>query len=420
MYYKRIADKILERKLKTAGAVLITGPKWCGKSTTAAQIAKSKVYLQNIETSAQDIELAKNAPRVFLKGKTPKLIDEWQIIPFIWDAIRSEIDQRNALGQFLLTGSAVPADFSSIQHSGIGRIVTYPMRTMSLFESFDSNGIVSLENLFNGKEIESGENKKQLEEYAFLTCRGGWPSAVGKDEHALDLAFNYFDGLINSDISRFDKVRRDPIKARLVLRSLARNVGTSASIAVLFDDINNDLKGAMSESTLISYIEALRGLFVIEDMGAWSPNLRSKSAIRTTPTRYFTDPSIATAALGIGPDNLINDMNTFGFLFENMCIRDLRVYAEKIGGKVLHFRNKSGFEVDAIVELRNGDWGAIEIKLRSEERINEGADNLLKLASLVDETKMKRPSFLMVLTATDYAYRRADGVYVVPIGCLKD
>lgn len=420
MYYKRIADKILERKLKTAGAVLITGTKWCGKSTTAAQIANSKVYLQNIETSAQDIELAKNAPRVFLKGKTPKLIDEWQIIPFIWDAIRSEIDQRNAFGQFLLTGSAVPADFSSIQHSGIGRIVTYPMRTMSLFESLDSNGIVSLENLFKGKEIEGGENKKQLEEYAFLTCRGGWPSAVGVDEYALDLAFNYFDGLINSDISRFDRVKRDPIKARLVLRSLARNVGTPAPISVLFDDINNDLKGAMSESTLISYIEALRGLFVIEDMSAWSPNLRSKSAIRTTPTRYFTDPSIATAALGIGPDNLINDLNTFGFLFENMCIRDLRVYAEKIDGKVLHFRNKSGFEVDAIVELRNGDWGAIEIKLRSEERINEGADNLLKLASLVDETKMKRPSFLMVLTATDYAYRRADGVYVVPIGCLKD
>ncbi|MBR3162805.1 MAG: ATP-binding protein [Clostridia bacterium] len=421
-YKDRIADKLLEKKLKSKGAVLIQGAKWCGKTTTAEQIAKSILYMAKPEDKSQNLILADINPSTLLAGDTPRLIDEWQIAPKLWDAIRFEIDHRNTEGDFILTGSAVPADMNEVTHSGTGRFAWLTMRPMSLYESGESNGEVSLETLFKKRDNISAQNNLTLEDIAFLCCRGGWPrSTFMEKEISLEQAFDYYDAVVESDISRVDDTHRNPERVKRLMRAYARNIGTQASN----ETIRNDMKGNDSSSldidTIYSYIEALKKIFVVEESTAWNPNLRSQTAIRTSNTRYFVDPSIATAALGIGPNDLINDLNTFGFVFETLCIRDLRVYAESIDGTVYHYRDANKLECDAVIHLRNGDYGLVEIKLGGDKLINEGVENLKNMLNKIDVEKMKNPSFLMVLTATGkYAYRREDGVYVVPIGCLKN
>jgi hypothetical protein len=421
-YKKRISDKILERKLKGKGAVLIEGPKWCGKTTTAEQIAKSVLYMDNPETKEQNLALADINPQLLLTGETPRLIDEWQLSPKLWDAIRFQVDHRNSEGQFILTGSATPANMDEVSHTGTGRFSRLTMRTMSLYESGESNGSVSLNDLFNGSLNIAGTNSLSLEDIAFLCCRGGWPRSIFMDKDiALDQAFDYFDSIVNSDISKVDGVIRNPERTKRLMKSYARNIGTQSSNETLKNDIINNDSFSLDTDTISSYIKALKKIFVIEDALAWNPNLRSKTAIRTSDTRYFTDPSIATASLGISPNDLINDLNTFGLIFESLCIRDLRVYAESINGSLYHFKDASDLECDAVVHLRNGSYGLIEIKLGGDKLIASGVDNLIKLQSKIDTVKMKKPSFLMVLTATgNYAYKREDGILVVPIGCLKD
>lgn len=420
-YKKRIADKMLAKKLAGKGAVLIEGPKWCGKTTTAEQIANTIVYVSDPEKKKQYLELAQVSPKRILQGKTPVLIDEWQLIPEIWDSIRFEVDHRDEFNQFVLTGSSVPPSTENIFHSGTGRFAWLTMRTMSLYESLESNGSVSLKDLFDGQKEINGRNELTLEKVAFLACRGGWPRSIDLDDDiALQQAFDYYDAVVKSDISKVDGISRNEERAKRLMSSLARNQGSQCSFEVLCDDINSNDYG-VSEGTISSYIAALKKIFVIEDMPAWNPNLRSKTAIRTSDTRYFVDPSIATAALGLGPNDLLNDLNTFGFIFETLCVRDLRVYADALDGKVYHYRDKTGLECDAVIHLRNGSYGLIEIKLGGESSINEAVTNLTKLANKIDINKMKSPSFLLVLTAIgDYAYRREDGIYVVPIGCLKD
>jgi len=420
-YLPRIADGILKEKLEKMGAVLIDVPKWCGKSTTGLQQAKSTVFMQDPQYQEQNIMLAKADSHMFLSGPVPRMIDEWQMIPFIWDAIRYEIDRRDSFGQFILTGSSVPADDSQIFHSGIGRITRMTMRPMSLWESRDSNGSVSLGDLFTGTAKGSGKSEKTLTDFSFLLCRGGWPKAVGLNEHiALRQAIEYYDGLVSSDLYRVDGVKRDEERMKLVLRSYARNIATQANNSTIRNDMVANEVSSLNEDTVASYIKALKKLFVVEDLPAWNPNLRSKVAVRTSDTRHFVDPSIATAALGLGPQDLINDLKTFGFLFESLCVRNLRVYADALGGKIYHFKDSQGLEADAVIHLRNGNWAPVEIKLFDNERIEEGAKNLIRLSEMVDASKMKKPSFLMVLTGTEFAYRREDGVYVVPVSCLKD
>lgn len=421
-YRKRIVDDILERKLKGKGAVLIEGPKWCGKTTTAEQVAKSVLYMSNPEEKNQNISLAEISPKILLEGEVPRLIDEWQLAPKLWDAVRFEVDHRNMEGQFILTGSSVPIDMNEVTHSGTGRFSFFTMRTMSLYESGDSNGSVSLLSLFEGQKKISGTNNLTLQDIAYLCCRGGWPrSTFMSKEIALDQAFDYFDAVVNLDISRVDNVNRSPERAKNLMRSYARNICGQASIETLKNDIINNDTSSLDIDTINSYITALRKIFVIEDAIAWNPNLRSKTAIRTSDTRYFVDPSIATAALAIGPSDLINDLNTFGLVFESLCIRDLRVYADALDGKVYHYKDALDLECDAVIHLRKGLYGLIEIKLGGEKLIEEGAENLLKLSNKIDVQKMNNPSFLMVLTATgSFAYQREDGVYVVPIGCLKN
>ena len=421
LYRPRLADKILARKLKGKGAVLIEGAKWCGKTTTAEQMAKSILYMSNPEDVASNLIAADLNPSKLLEGETPRLIDEWQIAPKLWDAVRFEVDHRNALGQFILTGSAVPPENAEIFHTGTGRFSWIKMRPMSLYESGDSSGEVSLKNLFEQpKEMLVKNGLDDLEKIAFLICRGGWPGAIDMErEIALEQAFDYFDAIVNSDISRVDNVRRDLERAKRLMKSYARHQGTQTTYTVLRDDILANEAESLTEDTVYSYTNALRKIFVIEDMPAWNPNLRSKTAIRTSDTRYFTDPSIATASLGLGPKDLLKDLNTMGLFFETMCVRDLRVYAESIDGTVYHYRDKSGLECDAVIHLRNGSFGLIEIKLGGDHLIEEGAKNLKTLSSKIDTSRMKEPSFLMVLTgAGKFAYQRKDGVYVVPIGTL--
>ncbi len=421
-YKKRITDRLLEKKLRAKGAVLIEGPKWCGKTTTAEQISKSILYMADSEKKSQNLTMADISPKRLLVGETPRLIDEWQIAPKLWDAIRFEVDHRDELGQFILTESSVPVESKDIYHSGTGRFAWLLMRPMSLYESGESTGEISLKALFDAPEEIFAENKLDLKDLAFLTCRGGWPRAtVLDDDVALEQAFDYFDAVVNSDISKVDGVTRNPERVRRLMRSYARNQGSQASHEVLREDMAINDSASFDADTVYSYINALKRIFVIEDMEAWNPNLRSKTVIRTSNTRYFVDPSIAVASLGIGPDDLIGDLNTFGLLFETMCTRDLRVFADALDGKVYHYRDKSGLECDAVVHLRNGHYGLIEIKLGGERLIEEGAENLKTLREKIDTDKMKAPSFLMVLTGTgDFAYRRPDGVFVIPIGCLKD
>lgn len=421
-YRPRIADRILERKLKGKGAVLIEGAKRCGKTTTAEQQAKSVLYMSEPGRMEQNVQLATLNPKLLLVGENPRLIDEWQIAPQLWDSIRFESDHRHQFGLFILTGSCVPPDMSKIIHSGTGRFAWLRMRPMSLWESGDSTGEVSLSSMFEGNLDIAGISTIDLERMAFLTCRGGWPSSIAMDDDiALDQAFDYINAVESRDIQRVDGVARDPERVHRLLRSYARHQGAQVANTAIRDDLADKEGESFDIDTVSSYIKALKNIFVIEDVEAWNPNLRSKTAIRSSDTRYFTDPSIATAALGVGPNDLINDLNTFGLIFETLCIRDLRTYAEALNGEVRHYRDKNGLECDAVIHLRDGRYGLIEIKLGGEKLINEGASTLNELAKKIDTTKMKKPSFMMVLTATgNYAFRREDGVLVVPIGCLKD
>ena len=423
-YKNRIADQILADKLEAMGAVLIEGPKYCGKTTLATQQAKSILYMADPETKSQNLAMAQTNIKRLLQGETPRLIDEWQLAPQFWDAVRNEVDKRDEDGQFMLTGSAVPPKQDEIFHSGTGRMSWLKLRTMSLWESGDSSGDVSLGALFKNADSVDGASKIDIDQLAFLTCRGGWPKATLKKSKkaALLQAKEYYEAVYRYDISRVDNVERDPELTKRLMRSYSRNQGSQASAGTILADIRANESDELSENTIYSYIKALKKIFVIEDSLAWNPNLRSKTAIRTSDTRYFIDPSIATAALGLGPDDLINDLNTFGLFFETLCVRDLRVYADALGGTVYHYRDKSNLECDAVVHLENGSYGLIEIKLGGDTLIKEGAENLQLLANKLDTTKMKKPSFLMVLTGVgDYAYKRPeDGVLVVPIGCLKD
>ena len=423
-YKKRIADQILADKLEAMGAVLVEGPKYCGKTTLASQQAKSILFMADPDTKAQNLAMAETNIKRLLQDETPRLIDEWQLAPKFWDAVRNEVDMRDEDGQFMLTGSAVPPKRDEIFHSGTGRIAWLKLRTMSLWESGDSTGEVSLASLFKNSDFVDGRSMIDIDQLAFLTCRGGWPKATLKKSKkaALLQAKEYYEAVCRSDISRVDDVERDSELTKRLLRSYARNQGSQASAGTILADIKANESELLSENTIYSYIKALKKIFVIEDSLAWNPNLRSKAAIRTSDTKYFTDPSIATAALGLGPDDLINDLNTFGLFFETLCVRDLRVYADALNGTVYHYRDKSNLECDAVVHLENGSYGLIEIKLGGSSLVDEGAANLKTLADKLDTTKMKKPSFLMVLTGVgDYAYKRpGDGVLVVPIGCLKD
>ena len=421
-YRKRIVDSILLDKLEAKGAVLIEGPKWCGKTTTAIKHAASVLHMDDPLEKEQNLDLAKLNPIRLLQGKTPRLIDEWQIAPSLWDTIRYEVDQRGVMGQFILTGSAVPPDTKEITHSGTGRFSWLMMRPMSLFESGESTGEVSLKDLFERNVKIDGENQTDIDKLAFLICRGGWPGALDlKNKPALQQAFDYYDGVVKSDINRVDGNTKNIERVKRIMRSFARNQGSQASTTAIARDIKVNDTSTVNEDTVHTYLNALRRIFVIEDMPAWNPNLRSKAAIRTSDTRYYVDPSIAVASLGVGPNDLINDLKTYGLFFETLCVRDLRIFAQSLDGSVYHYRDNTNLECDAVVHLRNGKYGLIEIKLGGSHLIEEGAANLKKLSSKIDTEKMNEPSFLMVLIGIGkYAYRREDGVFVVPLGCLRE
>lgn len=421
-YKKRIIDEILKKKLLGKGAVLIEGPRWSGKTTTVEQISKSVLYMDTPSDREQNVLLADINPTLLLEGDTPRLIDEWQIAPKLWDAIRFEIDHRQEEGLFILTGSSVPASIKEVTHTGTGRFSWLTMRPMTLYESGESNGSISLKELFADSNNIQGINELSFEDIAYLCCRGGWTRSVFMDkEIALEQAFDYYDAIVNTDISRADGILKNPERVKNLMKSYARNMGSQASLETIKNDMINNDSFSIDTDTVLSYIKALKKIFVIEESPAWNPNLRSKTAIRTTDTRYFNDPSIATSTLGLGPKDLLNDLNTFGLIFETLCIRDLRVYASSINGMVYHYRDAADLECDAVIHLRNGEYGLIEIKLGGDKLIEEAAENLLKLNKKIDTTKMKNPAFLMILTATGkYAYKREDGVLVVPVGCLKN
>jgi len=421
-YKARIVDNMLKEKLEAKGAVVIEGPKWCGKTTTAMQVAGSILRMDEPRNREANIQMAEIDPGRLLKGDTPRLIDEWQIAPKLWDATRYEVDTRGKEGQFILTGSAVPVESEEITHSGTGRFTWLLMRPMSLYESGDSTGEVSLQNLFERPDRIAGTNDFDIDRLAFLICRGGWPYAVGmKEKPSLLQAEDYYEAVIKSDINRADGVSKNPERVKRLMRSFARNQGTQISNTMLRDDIISNDTESLNEDTIASYINALKNIFVVEDMAAWNPNLRSKTSIRTSETRYYVDPSIAVAALGIGPKDLTNDLNTMGLLFETLCVRDLRVYAESIGGTVLHYRDKSGLECDTVIHLKNGRYGLAEIKLGGQKLIEEGVKNLQSLSNKIDTSKMPAPSFLMIVIGIgEFAYRREDGIFIVPIGCLKN
>lgn len=421
-YKPRIVDRLLERKLLGKGAVLVEGAKWCGKTTTASRVAKSVLKLGEKQVVRSSRQLAEMNPVLLLRGETPRLIDEWQTIPALWDTVRSEVDDRSEMGQFVLTGSAVPVSSDEIEHTGTGRIGRLMMRPMSLWESGESTGEVSVGALFDEPKEIFAENRLEIEQLTYLTCRGGWPQAsLLEGTVALDQAFDYYDAVVHYDIQRADGVERDPERVKLLMRSYARHQGAAVNYGVICADMKSNDNASLNDDTVASYVKALKKIFVVEDMKAWNPNLRSKTAVRTSETRYFTDPSIGVAALGVGPEDFLNDLNTFGLFFETMAVRDLRVYAQALDGELYHYRDKNGLECDAVLHRRNGTYGLIEIKLGGDGLIEEGAANLNALEEKIDTTKMKAPSFKMVLTGTGmYAYRRKDGVYVVPIGTLKD
>lgn len=373
--------------------------------------------MQDPDKTASYLAAADTKPSLLLNGETPRLVDEWQMAPVLWDAVRFEVDKRNKLGQFILTGSAVPND-NVVAHTGTGRISRLLMRPMSLFESKDSNGSVSLKDLFEGKEDIAASSDLTVEKIAYLICRGGWPAAVSQKETiALKMAANYVESVINMDVQRVDGVEKNPERVRKLLRSLARNISTMASGQTIMADMKSDDAG-ISEKTLTGYLNALRRIFVVEDSPAWMPSLRSKTAIRTSPKRNFVDPSIATSVMRTNAGGLLDDFETFGFMFESLCTRDMRIYSQANDGAIFHYRDKNNLESDMIASLRDGRWAPIEVKLGNRQ-IDEAAKNLLSLKSKIDTKKMGAPSFLMVITGGEFAYRRDDGVFVVPIGCLK-
>lgn len=412
----------MKRKVLGKGAVLIEGPKWCGKTTTAKQLAKSVLDLGDSAVLMQSSQMIELSPKALLEGDTPRLIDEWQALPPIWDCIRSEVDRRGEPSQFILTGSSVLPEADETIHSGTGRFAHVKMFPMSLYESGESSGTISLRDLFNGKTFEVHENRLDVEELAYLICRGGWPWATNiPKEVALDQAFDYYDSVTNYDIQRVDKVKRSAERAKLLLRSYARNISQQVSIATIRKDMLANDASTLDENTVMDYVKALKRLYVIEDLAAWNPNIRSKAAIRTSDTRHFIDPSIGTAALGLGPKDLVNDLQSFGLFFEDLVARDLRVYAEALDGSLYHYRDSSGLECDTVLHRRNGSYALLEVKLGGTERIEEGAANLKALAEKIDTDRMAAPSFMAVITgAGGFAYRREDGVFVIPIGCLKD
>lgn len=420
-YISRVIDGVITNRLKSIGAIVLEGAKWCGKSTTAEHHCNSAIFMDDPRRREQYRLFAEENPDMLLTGNLPRLIDEWQLAPQIWDAVRYTIDHRREMGQYILTGSAKPVDRKRISHSGTGRFAWLKMRPMSLFESGDSTGNISLSELFSNPGLNINcEARNELERIAYLVCRGGWPIVTDlPDEVALNPAVDYYNAVVNVDIREVDGVNRSVERAKRLMRSYARFQGTQSSVKQIIDDINGDGVAVAEEKTVRNYLDILRSIFVIEDMPAWNPNLKSKTAIRTSETRYFVDPSIATAALGIGPGDLMNDLKTFGLLFETLCIRDLRVYSQPLGGDVYHYRDKNGLECDAVIHLPNGKYGLIEIKLGGEKLINEGCESLLRLASKIDYDRMPKPSFLMILTAVgSFAYRRKDGVMVVPISTL--
>ncbi|MCI2082940.1 MAG: DUF4143 domain-containing protein [Bacteroidales bacterium] len=416
-YLPRICDKLLAESLKAAGAVLIEGAKWCGKTSTASQAAKSALYMQDPDNAPSYMHLADTKPSLLLKGDNPRLLDEWQMAPVLWDAVRFEVDKRSDKGQFILTGSAVPTD-NSTAHTGTGRFSRLLMRPMTLYESNESNGSVSLHDIFDGKLDIEGESQLTIEQIAQAICRGGWPAAIGLEEkQALKIARDYVDSIINFDVSRVDGIDKDPERVRLLLRSLARNESTLATI----ETIRKDIKATdfdISDKTIAHYMNALRRIFVIEDQPAWTPSMRSKRAIRASAKHHFVDPSIAVAVLGTNPEGILKDFESFGFFFESLCTRDLRVYAQANDGLVYHYHDRYDLESDIIIQLRDGRWGAVEVKLGNRE-IENAAGHLKKLEELIDTDKTYHPSFLMILTGGQFAYRRKDGVLIVPIGCMK-
>lgn len=418
-YIKRIADTILKERMEASGAVLIEGPKWCGKTRTAMEAAKSTLFMQEPDKALSYIKAADTKPSLLLKGETPRLIDEWQMAPVLWDAVRHTVDVRGEAGQFILTGSAVPMD-NIVSHTGTGRISRMIMRPMSLFESGESNGMVSLKELFEGKDDIEGISELTIEKAAFCIVRGGWPASIDESEKvALRHAIDYVEAVINADVSRVDGVEKSPTRVRALMRSLSRNISTLATISTIRDDLAMGNDESISEKTISQYLNALNRIFVTENLPAWNPALRSKTAIRTSPKRQLVDPSIAAATLRLTPERLLDDFEYFGFLFESMCDRDLRIYAEANDGQLFHYRDKSGLEADAVICLADGRWAAIEVKLGSKE-IEDAAEHLIELKNKINTQKMKEPSFLMILTGTEFAYKREDGVLVVPIGCLRD
>lgn len=419
-YYPRIADKLLTESLESAGAVLIEGPKWCGKTRTAQEKAKSILNMQDPDERESNLQAASIKPSLLLQGDPPRLIDEWQVAPVLWDAVRYEVDKRGQDGQFILTGSATPILDEQISHSGTGRISRIRMRPMSLYESRESSGDISLKDLFEKKNNINIRSNLEIEEIAKIIVRGGWPASVTSKQSTWEKRTqDYVDSVVNFDVSRVDGVEKNPSKMFALLRSFSRNISTEATYSTLLKDMEGGESETISRPTINSYLNALSRVFVTEDLEAWNPSIRSATKLRTSPKRHFVDPSIAVASLGINHESLLRDFNTFGYLFESLCIRDLRVYAEALGGKVFHYRDKNGLECDAVIVLRDGSWGAVEIKLGSYE-FDKASDNLKKLESIIDNSNMKKPSFLMILTGTKYGYQRDDGVLVVPIGSLKD
>ena len=426
-YIKRIFDEIVEFTLKSKGALVIVGPKWCGKSTTAKRYAKTIIDLMKLDSRNEYIELAKISPENFLNyGPKPILVDEWQHVSFIWDQVKYEVDKTGEFGQYILTGSVTDKnktelDDESSRHTGNGRIIRKMMRTMSLYETGDSNGAVSLLDLKNGK-FSKAMSTKDINDYAYYICRGGWPIAIGKErEIALAQARDYYEVVVTDDIFSLKDIpiRKDEQRARKVMRSYARNVSIAAADKTLLEDCTGNDE-TFDKDVFAKYLNALRNLYVIEELPAWNPNLRSQTAIRTKDTRHFTDPSIGAATLGITPEGIFKDITTFGFLFESLVVHDLRVYADAIGARVYKYRDSKRREADAVIVFNDGTWALVEVKLGGEQDIKKAADNLIKIADDIDQKRTGKPAFLMVVTKNKVAYQMDNGVYVVPLCCLKN